>query len=138
MPDSTPTFATTFATTVARGLAPDRGAAPFRVLRWLARLASLASLALLALFATSGGSAPSAFEWLLLAFFPIGVAIGTVLAWFREIAGGSVALVALVAFHALLLVDDGRPPAGSWFLVFTSPALVLLAVGIATRRAAVR
>jgi len=69
-------------------LAPDTGPVPIRVLRWIARLASLASLGLLALFATSGGSAPTAFEWMLLAFFPIGVAAGTILAWFREVAGG--------------------------------------------------
>jgi hypothetical protein len=82
------------------------------VLRWLARAASLASLGLLALFATSGGAAPSGFEWLLLAFFPLGVALGTVVAWHREILGGLIALASLAAFHALLLLDGSRPAAG--------------------------
>ena len=118
-------------------LAPDTGPVPIRVLRWIARLASLASLGLLALFATSGGSAPTAFEWMLLAFFPIGVAAGTILAWFREVAGGLVAAASLVAFHAILLLDGSRPEV-PWFVVFTAPALALLACGLLARRAPVR
>ena len=116
-------------------IAPDAGPTPVCVLRWLARAASLASLGLLALFATSGGAAPSGFEWLLLAFFPLGVALGTVVAWHREILGGLIALASLAAFHALLLLDGSRPAAGWWFLVFASPALVLLVCGVTTRRA---
>jgi energy-converting hydrogenase Eha subunit A len=113
--------------------APDRGPLPLRVVRWIARLASLASLAMLTLFATSGGEKPSAFEWLLLACFPFGVALGMIVAWFREILGGSITLASLVAFHVLLAAAGDRPPAGPWFLMFASPGLVLLGVGLASR-----
>jgi hypothetical protein len=113
--------------------APDRGPLPLRVVRWIARLASLASLAMLTLFATSGGEKPSAFEWLLLACFPFGVALGMIVAWFREILGGSITLASLVAFHLAIAFAGDRPPAGPWFLVFASPGLVLLGVGIAAR-----
>jgi energy-converting hydrogenase Eha subunit A len=113
--------------------APDRGPLPLRVVRWIARLASLASLAMLTLFATSGGERPSAFEWLLLACFPFGVALGMIVAWFREILGGSITLASLVAFHVLLAAAGDRPPAGPWFLMFASPGLVLLGVGLASR-----
>jgi len=118
---------------MAPTLAPDRGPPALRAARWLARLASLASLGLLALFATSGGEAPSAFEWVLLACFPIGVAVGMVLAWFREVLGGGITLGALIAFHLLLLLDAGRPPSGPWFVVLASPGIVLLVVGLLAR-----
>ena len=114
-------------------LAPDLGPVPVRVLRWLARAASIASLSLLAMFATSGGAAPSAFEWLLLAFFPLGTAIGIALAWRFEILGGVVSATSLALFYAILSLDESRPAAGPWFVVFASPALALLACGLATR-----
>ena len=112
---------------------PNTGPSWLRVARWCARLASLASLAMLVLFATSGGAKPSAFEWLLLACFPIGVAIGMIVAWFREILGGSITLASLLAFHAILLLAGDRPPAGPWFLVFAAPGIVLLGVGLVAR-----
>lgn len=114
-------------------LAPDAGPAPVRVLRWVARAASLASLGLLAMFALSGGDAPTASEWLMLAFFPIGVAIGMLVAWRSEILGGSIAAASLGAFYAIVSLDAARPPAGPWFVVFASPALALLACGVMTR-----
>lgn len=114
-------------------IAPDAGPVLVRVLRWIARAASLGSLGLLAMFATSGGDSPSASEWLLLAFFPIGVAVGMVLAWWREILGGTVAGASLAAFHLIVALDNARPFPGVWFLVFTSPALALLACGFMTR-----
>jgi hypothetical protein len=118
-----------------RMLADDRGTLSIRVLRWTARAASLVSLAFLAMFATSGGAAPSAMEWLLIAFFPIGVALGMIVAWHREILGGVIAASSLAAFHALLLLDGSRPAPGWWFLVVASPALALLVCGVTTRRA---
>ncbi|MEY3023088.1 MAG: hypothetical protein RIS86_2286 [Planctomycetota bacterium] len=114
-------------------LAPDTGPRLLRSLRWTGRAASLASLGLLALFATEESAAPSASEWLLLALFPIGVAIGTILAWWREILGGAVALASLVAFHASLAILGDRPWPGPWFVVFTAPAIALLACGLWAR-----
>lgn len=116
------------------GLAPDAGPFWLRAIRWSARAASLASLGMLAIFLTSGGGAPTSFELLLFACFPVGVAIGMSLAWFREIAGGLVALSSLVAFHLLFLLAGDRPPSGPWFAIFASPGLVLLGVGIAAKR----
>jgi hypothetical protein len=116
-------------------LAPNAGPAAIRVLRVLARVASLVSLWLLSLFAFSGGNWPTAGEWLLIAFFPVGVAVGTVLAWHREVLGGAIAAASLVAFHVILLAAEGKPSPGPWFVVFASPALALLACGLVTRRA---
>lgn len=117
-------------------LARDSGPVAARFFRWTGRIASLASLGLLAMFATSGGDRPSAFEWLMLLFFPIGVAAGTIVAWRRELLGGALAAGSLVLFHALMLSDASRPPAGWWFLAFTAPALAMLLGGLLSRRAA--
>jgi hypothetical protein len=114
-------------------IAADEGPRPIRILRWIARAASLASLGLLAMFATSGGTAPSTSEWLLLGFFPIGVAIGMLVAWRSEILGGTIAAASLGSFYAIISLDVERPPTGPWFVVFASPALALLACGVMTR-----
>jgi hypothetical protein len=118
-------------------IAPNVGPAAIRVLRVLARAASLVSLWLLSLFAFSGGNWPTAGEWLLIAFFPVGVAVGTLLAWHREVLGGAVAAASLVAFHVILLTAEGKPSPGPWFVVFASPALALLVCGLVTRRVGV-
>lgn len=109
---------------------------PIVVVRWLARIATLASLGLLALFATSGGGWPSAFEGLLLAFFPVGVALGMVVGWWRETLGGVITLVSLVTFHALMFVRDGHIPATPWFAVFALPGIVFLVLGLIDARSA--
>ncbi len=104
------------------------------IIRWLARLASLVSVGLIALFATSGSNPPSAFEWLLLAFFPLGVVVGMLIAWRREVVGGSISCISLTVFHVLMLVRDGHVPATPWFVIFTLPAIVLLVVGLLDAR----
>ena len=78
-------------------------------------------------------AAPTASEWLMLAFFPIGVAVGMLVAWRSEIIGGAIAAASLGAFYAIVSLDAARPPMGPWFVVFASPALALLACGVMTR-----
>lgn len=119
-----------------RILAPNVGPAPVRVLRVVARAASLASLCLLAMFATSGGGWPKASEWILIAFFPVGVAAGMVVAWHREVLGGALAASSLLAFHLLIIGLGNRPWPGPWFIVLALPGLALLACGLASARPA--
>lgn len=104
--------------------------APLLILRWFARIASLASIAMLAVFATSGGNFPSASEWLLIAFFPVGVVVGMIVAWWREIAGGIITLLSLAAFYTTLLINSGHAPTTPWFIIFASPGLLLLICGL--------
>lgn len=108
--------------------------APLLVLRWIARIASIASIAMLALFATSGGNFPTAAQWLLIAFFPIGVAVGMIVAWWREILGGAITLISLIAFYAILLAKSGTLPATPWFVIFAAPGLLLLLCGMLSSR----
>lgn len=115
-------------------IAPNHGPLPVKVLRLLARAASLLSLGMLVLFAFSGGNWPTPFEWLMLAFFPVGVAVGMVLAWHREVLGGAMTFVGLAGFYAISWSADASRPLGPWFVVFASPGLALLACGLVTRR----
>ena len=109
--------------------------APLIALRWIARLLSLGSIALLAMFAygPQERAMPTPSEWLLIAFFPIGVALGMAIAWWREITGGLISLVSLAIFYATMLANTGHVR-GPYFLIFTAPALMFLACGLLARR----
>lgn len=104
------------------------------VLRWLARLLSLASLVMLAMFAFGPleRARPTAGEWLLLAFFPIGVALGLIVAWWREILGGVISIASLAIFYAIMLANSGNVR-GPYFLLFSAPALLFLMCGLMSR-----
>lgn len=120
-----------------RVFAPDIGPWPVRVLRWAARAASVASLGLLTAFATSGGDWPSPQEWLMIALFPLGVALGTALAWRHEVLGGLVATASLAAFYGLVTAVSGEWP-GWWFTAFAAPGIALLPCGLVARAVARR
>jgi hypothetical protein len=101
-----------------------------QALLWLARGTSLLTIGTLALFAFGEAEPrvmPTPGEALLLAFFPIGVAVGLALAWKYERTGAFVALGSLAVFYLLEFLMSGRFPGGPWFLIFTLPALLFLA-----------
>jgi hypothetical protein len=116
-----------------RVLAPDTGPLPLRVVRWTARAGAVISLALLVAFATSGGEWPTPEEWLLMACFPAGVALGTALSWRHEVLGGGIAAASLAGFYALYLAISGGRWPGAWFMAFAAPALALLGCGLWSR-----
>lgn len=104
-------------------------------LRWLARISSLISLATLAAFLGPGESGtPAGIEWLALAAFPGGVALGMLLGWWRERAGGLLTLASLVTFYLILGLAAGRWPTGPYFLILAAPGLLFLIVGLLSRR----
>jgi hypothetical protein len=101
-------------------------------IRWVARILSLASMALLAVFATSGGGTPSAREMVALAFFPLGVSIGFVIAWWREGLGGLTSVVSLALFYLWMGLMSGRA-LGPYFVLFSAPGFLFLASWLAHR-----
>ncbi len=110
-------------------------------LRWAARLLSLASLGLILMFAFGGeeaGGMPTLKEWGALAFFPIGVQVGMLLAWKKEIAGAGVALAALAGFYVYYLFMSGALPGGPYFALFSLPAVLFLICGSMARARRVR
>src|SRR5438309_5166695 len=71
-------------------------------LRWTARAASLLSLGMILLFFVGfnpGSVRPG--EWIGLAFFPAGVVIGMIVAWWKEGPGAGITLASLVAFYGV-------------------------------------
>jgi hypothetical protein len=59
-------------------------------------------------------------------FFPTGVVVGLILAWRKELLGGSVAVGSLAAFYMTLFLFDGRFPRGPFFLLLASPGILFV------------
>ncbi len=98
--------------------------------RWLARLSSLLSLGLIAAFALGEGGSPSLREWGALALFPIGVGLGMLIAWRRELIGGLFSLASLAGFYLYYATLAGKLPHGPYFFLFSSPALLFILSGL--------
>jgi len=101
------------------------------IARWIGRVWSLLALAFVLAFAfgewdSAAGLSFSAQEWLLILCYPIGMAVGWVLGWWRERAGGLIILGALVAFYVIDLVTTGSPPSGPFFALLAVPAVFYL------------
>ena len=95
-------------------------------IRWLARATSLLSVVLLGLFFFDGSLSAQALAhgtWLGLLCFPVGVAGGLVLAWWRERPGAVMAACSLLAFYAWHWSARGTLPHGFAFIAFTLPAV---------------
>jgi hypothetical protein len=107
-----------------------------RTLTCIARLTSIAVIALLALFAFGEPSPwPTPSEWLMLAFFPIGIVFGLILAWWREVLGACVAIVSVLLFFVLWAKARGTlPPNPLLFAVFAAPAPIFLSAGLLRAR----
>ncbi|MBX3359784.1 MAG: hypothetical protein KF745_15315 [Phycisphaeraceae bacterium] len=105
------------------------------VLRWLARIGSLASIGMLAAFAFGGGEpgVPTLRELGMIALFPVGVSLGMILGWWRELWGGVLTVLSLAAFYALSFGLTGRPPGGPYFVIFALPGVLFLACGLLAR-----
>jgi hypothetical protein len=108
-------------------------------LRWIAKIWSMLSVALLLLFFFGEGIemakvAPA--EWLGLLFFPVGVAVGLLIAWWKEGLGGTITLLSLVAFYVIYgLLLRGSFPTGWAFPLFAAPGLLYLVLWWASRTA---
>jgi hypothetical protein len=105
---------------------------PVLGLRWAARLLSLGTIAVILAFAFGEGT-PRASDWLLLAFFPIGLVAGLALAWRHELAGSLVALASMAVFYALCYRASGHVPTGPYFALLASPAAIFLLTSLLSR-----
>jgi len=104
--------------------------------RWVARLTSLVSIGMLALILFGEPFHPSritAREWTGLAFLPAGVAMGMVIAWWKEGPGAVISIASLLGFYIVFGWLMGSRVNGPWFIVFVSPAFVFLIASLLAR-----
>lgn len=102
-----------------------------RTVRLIAKIWSLLSIVfVLTIFIgealSENGPMPSAQEWVGLAFFPIGVMIGLVLAWRWEGIGGLIAVLSLIAFYIWDFARRGSLAGGPYFLLVAAPGFLFL------------
>ena len=104
-------------------------------LRWTARIWSGASIALVLAFIVGEGFHPSGLnEWLGVLFFPIGISVGMILAWWKESLGGSITVASLVTFYVVHLATAGTFPKGWAWLAFAAPGFFFLLSSHLSRR----
>lgn len=102
---------------------------PLGVVELLARVGSIASITLLLMLFLGEGFHPSEIsrnEWIGLVFFPIGVVIGMVMAWWKEGLGSAITLGSLVAFYLVWGYLLRNHIGGWWFVVFAAPGFLFL------------
>ena len=104
-------------------------------LLWLARAGSILSILLLLLFLFGEEFNPAKItlrEWVGLIFFPVGVVVGMIVAWWKEGVGAGITLASLLAFYGVYGFLQGSP-VGGWFIVFASPGFFFLLYWIMSR-----
>lgn len=108
-------------------------------LRWTARVWSIVSVALILGFIIGEGINPAQANVGLapfivgFVFFPVGVCVGMILAWWDERAGGIVTVGSLVAFYGIHQMTAGALPAGWAWLAFAAPGFLFLLASYLSR-----
>lgn len=100
---------------------------PLAVVELLARLGSIASITLLVLLFQAEAFNPSEIpprQLIGLLFFPIGVMLGMIIAWWKEGLGGSVTVLSLLGFYFVYGYLLRYHLAGWAFVVFASPGFL--------------
>jgi hypothetical protein len=102
---------------------------PLAVVELLARVGSIASITLLVMLFAGEGLDPSHVtprQWVGLFFFPIGVTVGMVIAWWKEGVGAAITLGSLLALYLVYGYFMRYHIAGWAFLVLASPGFLFL------------
>jgi len=101
------------------------------MLSWMARVGSIFSILFLLVIMVGEGELPlvlSVKETLMIVFFPFGVVLGMVLAWWneRERMGGLMTILSLSLFYVTDFAFTGKFPRGPYFLLFAFPGILFL------------
>ena len=102
---------------------------PLAIIELLARAGSIASITLLILIFFGEPFHPSeisATEWAGLVFFPIGVVVGLIVAWWKEGVGSAVTVGSLASFYIVYGYLLRNHIGGLWFIAFASPGFLFL------------
>ncbi len=115
----------------------DRHPTWVRALRWTARIWSVATVSLVVAFIVGEGGPTRLNEWLGFLFFPFGICVGMILAWWKEGLGGCVTVGSLLAFYGIHAATAGGLPRGWAFLVFAAPGFLFLLTSLSSHRGTV-
>jgi len=101
------------------------------LLCWIARVWSVLSIAFMLLMVVGEMTAPSAplpnlSEAVLMLLFPIGVCVGMIIAWKKELPGALVTIGCMIAFYFGIWLLRGNLPRGPYFLLVAAPGLLFL------------
>lgn len=102
---------------------------PLAVIELLARVGSIASITLLLMLFVGEGLHPSRVstsEWVGLFFFPVGIVVGMIIAWWKESLGAAITLGSLMAFYLVYGYFMRNHISGWVFIVFASPGFLFL------------
>ncbi|MCU0688134.1 MAG: hypothetical protein MUE97_00075 [Phycisphaerales bacterium] len=91
---------------------------------------SLLTILTIAIFAFGEHGTPTAKDWVLLAFFPIGLLLGLVLAWWRELVGGLIAVISILGFYVAVLIANGHVPTSPYIAILATPGVLFVILGI--------
>ena len=98
-----------------------------RTARWVARAWSAVSVSLVIGFIVGEGVHPSGpGEWIGFIFFPGGITIGMILAWWKEDLGGVITAASLITFYLVRLATAGSFPGGLAWFAFAAPGFLFL------------
>jgi hypothetical protein len=90
-----------------------------RAIHWIARIWAVASIGMVLAFLVGEGFHPSQIqprEWLGLVFFPPGICVGMIVAWWKEGLGGAITVGSLAVFYLIHLATAGTFPRGMGIL----------------------
>jgi hypothetical protein len=103
-------------------------------LRWIARIWSILVIAVLLIMFLGEGISLSEItpgDWLILLFFPFGILVGMILAWWKEGLGGLIILIGLLGF---IIFGNLAPDAYLPSLIFAGPGFLFLLTWFLSRR----
>jgi hypothetical protein len=102
---------------------------PLTMVEILARVGSIASITLLVMLFSDEVIHPSYIspgEWVGLLFFPVGIVIGMIVAWWKEGVGSAITVASLLGLY-LVYGYLLRNHVGGWvFIVLASPGFLFL------------
>ena len=102
---------------------------PLAVVELLARVTSIASITLLFMLFASELLNPSEVaprQWVGLFFFPLGVIVGMIIAWWKEGLGAAITVGSLLGLYLVYGYFMRYHIAGWAFIVFASPGFLFL------------
>ncbi len=111
------------------------------ILRWITRIWSYLVVAFILLFVGaqilgSGINADSfsLIEGIASTFFPIGLTLGLIVAWWKEGLGGTIATVSIIAFHLIMFFGNGNPEFVIFFELLAVPGPLFIICCLLSRK----